>query len=127
MNNSELYYLASPYSHPDPFVQEQRFEQINEIAAKLIRQHGLALIEPIVMGHPKFKHGHPGDFTYWKRTDEMYIQACTGGLIVATEMDGWRQSKGVTAEITYAKSLGRPVYYLLKDGSTTLTPPIEPN
>jgi nucleoside 2-deoxyribosyltransferase len=103
---TKLYYLASPYSHEDAAVREQRFHQVNEIAIDLINR-GYVVIEPIVMGHPKVGQ-LPTDYEFWKRVNTAHISRCDG-VIVADTIDGWSTSKGVTAEIQYAKSLGKRV------------------
>jgi hypothetical protein len=106
MESSSLYYLASPYSHADPTVRQRRFELVNEIAIDLINR-GYVIIEPIVMGHPKAGH-LPTDFEFWKRVDTTFIERCDG-IIVADTIQGWQESKGVTAEIEFARKNGKRV------------------
>lgn len=46
-----MIYLASPYSHPDPAVEELRFEAACEAACKLMQQ-GHHVFSPIAHTHP---------------------------------------------------------------------------
>lgn len=107
---SKLYYLASPYSHPDKKVMQERYELINLIAVRLI-ERGYNLIEPIAMCHEKSKkYTLPTGYEYWKSRDRLLVSRCDG--IMVAKMDGWKESVGVTDEIYYAKLLGMPVYYI---------------
>ena len=46
-----MIYLASPYSHPDAVVREQRFRDVCLAAARLIRA-GQIVFSPIAHSHP---------------------------------------------------------------------------
>jgi hypothetical protein len=103
-------YLASPYTHDSQSVRESRFHQVCEIAAKLT-ERGLFIFSPIAHSHPIAMCGNlPTDWKYWEEYDRQMIAACDE-LIVA-KIDGWEQSKGVTAEIKIANLLGIPVSYI---------------
>ncbi len=108
-DSSKLYYLASPYSHPDPAVRQERYDRVNELAAKLMQEHQLKLIEPIVCGHAKVSL-LPSTFAFWQDSCKRFIER-SDGLIVYC-LPGWETSVGVQAEIQYAAELGLPVYYL---------------
>ena len=45
-----MIYLASPYSHPDPSVREQRFQNACRIAAELMRS-GRIVYSPVAHSH----------------------------------------------------------------------------
>ncbi len=118
MDKSKLYYLASPYSHHNPFVQTMRYEIINYLAARLTLD-GYMLIEPIGSCFDKSKkYEMPGGYDYWKTRDRKLIEH-SDGIIVAT-MEGWTYSVGVTDEIEHAIELGLPVYNL--DVNAFITP-----
>jgi hypothetical protein len=104
-----LVYMASPYSHPDPVVMETRFHFAAHAAAYLMRR-GLLIFSPITHSHPIAQYGLPKDFTFWKQYDEAFMDACWG--IVVLMIDGWRESKGVTAEIEYMSRKGIAAEYL---------------
>jgi hypothetical protein len=105
-----VYYLASPYSSKNEYVKEHRYLTICAISAALTNM-GYLLIEPIGASHPiarMFKL--PTGYEFWKTRDRALIER-SNGVIVAM-MDGWEQSVGVTDEIEFATSIGKPVYYL---------------
>lgn len=109
-NTDEVYYLASPYSHPDPVIKEMRYTIVTAIGAALSLA-GFLTIEPIGASHPVAKTFKlPTGYEFWKRRDRALISH-SDGVIVAM-MDGWQESVGVTDEIQFAESIGKPVYYL---------------
>jgi hypothetical protein len=95
-----MFYLASPYSHPDPAIRQHRFEVACEAAVKLIRM-GHVVFSPIAHSHTMHLAGLPGDWEFWKRQDEWFVSHCER-LVVLT-IDGWKESRGVAAEIEIAK------------------------
>lgn len=108
-----LVYLASPYSHESVFVMLERFDTICIVAARLMRD-GVHLFCPIAQTHPIATKGDlPREFAYWEDYDRKMLAACDQ-LWVCT-MDGWRESKGCTAEIAIAHKLGRPVFFIDPD------------
>ena len=116
-----MIYLASPYSHPDSGVREQRFHQACYAAAQLLAS-GLTVFSPIVHGHPLVAHGLPTDWPFWERFDRDHLVRCDE--VVVLMLEGWRESVGVAAEILIAGELGKPVRYLDPDatGSPALAP-----
>jgi hypothetical protein len=113
VDKNKLYYLASPYSHSDPAIEELRYNQINEIGTILIKA-GHMLIEPIAMCHHKKKYNLPGSYEFWSRINKKLISVCDG-IIIAKVIDGWDKSIGVADEIKYAQSLDKEVYYLTEE------------
>lgn len=105
-----IYYLASPYTHKDPAIRKQRAEIATEAAVKLLHM-GIFVFAPIPYNEPWEKYNLPGDWAFWAEFDKSFVERCDGGLIVLM-LDGWDKSTGVTAEIEFAKSLDRPVYYV---------------
>ena len=104
-----MIYLASPYSHPDKRVRQRRFNASCQVTAALMRA-GLIVFSPIVHSHPLTRHGLPGDWEFWQRYDRAYLEACTGVAVLMLE--GWKESKGVQAEIAMARELGKPVIFI---------------
>jgi nucleoside 2-deoxyribosyltransferase len=111
-----MIYLASPYSHPDAAVREQRFRSACQAAARLMR-NGEVVFSPIAHGHPIALHGLPTDWRFWERHDREQLNRCDE--VVVLTLDGWRESEGVQAEIRIAGELGKPVRYLMPDGGDT--------
>jgi nucleoside 2-deoxyribosyltransferase len=104
-----MIYLASPYSHPDPQQREQRYRHALHATAILMKT-GEIVISPIVHSHHLHtEYGFGGDWETWAALDLALIDACSEVMVL--QIAGWRMSKGVAAEIRYAKSIGRPVRY----------------
>ncbi len=109
---ADLWYLATPYSKY-PAGVEQAFIDAAKQGAMLIK-HGINIICPITMSHPFAVHaGMSGDFEMWEKLDFAIIDNCKS--VIVCQLDSWDKSTGVTKEIAYAKSLGKPVYYMLPD------------
>lgn len=107
---TELIYLASPYSHPDRAVRVARFEAVNHLAANLMRD-GLAVYSPISHTHSIAEAGGlPLGWDYWESYDRTIMAVCSRMIVFC--QDGWRDSRGVQAEIAIANDLGIPVEYV---------------
>lgn len=105
-----LTYLATPYSHSNPQVRHQRFERVNQIAARLM-QSGLMIFSPISHTHPIAMAGDlPLGFDYWEKYDRAILSKCSGLIVLMAE--GWRESIGVQAEIRIATELGLEISYI---------------
>lgn len=117
MNKPEektLVYLAVPYSHPDAAVRLYRFETVNRMAAKLMRE-GVHIFSPISHTHPIALAGDlPLGWEYWGAYDRAILNACKKLLIL--QLEGWSTSKGVTEEMTIAIELGIPVEFIPDNG-----------
>ena len=107
-----MIYLASPYSHPDPEVREQRFRDACEATALLIHE-GNIVFAPIVHSHSLVGYGLPAGWDFWEQFASEHIRRCDEVVILT--LDGWRDSEGVQAEIRIAGELGLPVRYLAPD------------
>jgi len=101
-----MIYMASPYSHPDPAVRQWRFDAACRAAARMMRS-GMFIFAPIVHSHPLTLYGLPGDWGFWQRYDRAHLERCSEFMVLA--IDGWRESKGVQAEMAIARELGVPV------------------
>ncbi len=105
-----MIYLAGPYSHPDEYIRHKRYEQLTAKAAELMLEN-YVVFSPITHGHAvAMGHNLPTDFAWWE------LQ-CLGMLRHASKMvvltlDGWVESKGVTAEIVFAQKLGINIEYV---------------
>jgi hypothetical protein len=99
-------YLASPYSHPDPLVRQARFDAACRAAAALVAG-GKAVLAPIVQGHSLVRYGVPGDWSFWAPLARTFIARCDE--VVVLQIDGWRVSHGVQAEMALASELGKRV------------------
>ncbi len=104
-----MIYLASPYSHIDPAVREQRFQIASRVAADLFRR-GHLVFSPVSHSHAIAIHGLPADWEFWRPFDILMLMACDE--LVVLMLDGWRESRGVWAEVNLAKKRGLPISYL---------------
>lgn len=119
-------YLASPYTYfsgskeigltkPDNSekakeVEEQRYEIVTEVAAKLC-QIGITPISPITQSHPMAKYcGLKKDFNFWAEHDFSLI--AKADMVLALKQQGWEQSTGVKEEVNFAKQHNIPVLYI---------------
>lgn len=102
-----MIYLASPYSHPTASTRLNRFRAVCR-AAGVLMNSGHIIFSPIAHTHPiAMCCEMPGDWRFWERYDKAIIARCDE-LWVLT-LDGWRESVGVTAEIQFAREIGKPV------------------
>ena len=110
-----MIYMASPYSHPNPAIREQRFHDACRAAASLI-QSGQTVFSPIMFGHPLCGHCLPTEWGFWEVQDRAHLERCDE--VVVLMLAGWRRSAGVAAEIRIARALGKPVRYLAPQDAT---------
>lgn len=103
-------YLATPYSHSSPVVRRNRFHKINEVAAKLMAD-GIHVYSPISHTHPIAEAGDlPKGWDFWEKYDRLFIEWCDAVYVYCAE--GWKESKGVSAEIQIARELGKPIVFM---------------
>jgi len=106
---SELVYLACPYSHPHPAIREERFNAVTKVAAELLSE-GHLVFSPITHAHPMAEVGDlPRNWEFWEKFDRAYLQHSY--KIIVLQLDGWKTSTGVAAEVAIAKELGLIVEY----------------
>jgi nucleoside 2-deoxyribosyltransferase len=105
-----IIYLAGPYTHPDPFVRENRYAALTKKAAELMMD-GHIVFSPITHLHPVDAYMRPEtrDTDWWFALDEPFMEACNELMVLCLE--GWEESKGTAAEIAWFKERGLPVVY----------------
>lgn len=105
-----MIYLASPYTSPDIFVMEERYQRNLDMLAHLLAK-GHVVYSPIVHFHPlACERDLPRDFAFWSRIN-LWMLGRADSLYVL-KLDGWEESVGLTAEIERAKHLGIQTVYL---------------
>ena len=110
MNEKTLVYLATPYSDPDPTVRQERFEVVNVVAARLMRD-GVHIFSPISHTHPIAIAGDlPKGWDFWETYNRAILAACCKVIIV--RQVGWEKSVGVGNEIRIAGEINIPVEYI---------------
>lgn len=105
-----MIYLASPYTSTHESVVETRHSWAEHVTAKLMRK-GLVVFSPIVHNH-KISQDYkmPKDYEFWEKY-------CLEMLSLASELyvlmlEDWEESKGVLAEIEFAKKQNIPIFYI---------------
>jgi nucleoside 2-deoxyribosyltransferase len=96
-------YIASPYTKGDVAVNVKN--QID--MADVLMNGGFA---PFVPLYSHFQHmAHPRPYQDWIKIDLEWVEVCD----VLLRLDG--DSPGADGEIEFAESLGKPVFYNMKD------------
>jgi len=105
-----MIYLASPYTHPDHDVMEQRFDAACRAAGHLMAQ-GPVVFSPIAHTHPiAVRCELPRGWEFWEQFDREFVLASE--KLIVLQLDGWDASKGVAAEVRMAEESGIPVEYM---------------
>ncbi|NMC48201.1 MAG: DUF1937 family protein [Desulfovibrio sp.] len=102
-------YLACPYT--GTFQQRSsRVVAANTCAAALMR-NGNVVFSPITHGHSIAEQcGLPHDWEWWMAQCIPFLE--WADVMVVVTADGWKESRGVRAEIELAKEMGKPVEYM---------------
>lgn len=104
-----LIYLASPYTGNE----EENFEKVTIAAGHFVKQ-GLIIFSPITHFHPIAKKTSlPTGWEFWERLDRAYLSVSSELYVLM--LPGWRESKGVTAEIKIAREKGIPISLVRSD------------
>lgn len=108
-----IVYLASPYSHADPSVREQRYRAACQKAAQLILEDpAVSIFAPISHSHPislEMPTGKATDHDLWMAQDLGILRRCD--KLIVLMLDGWDHSRGVTEEIAVARACHIPVEF----------------
>ena len=104
-----MLYLCTPYTHADPTFMEYRFQQAAAFTYHHIEQ-GRVIFSPIVYAHQLVElFGAPTDALAWASfNEEMLVRA---SAVWVLKLDGWRESRGIAAELLFADRTGLPVAY----------------
>ena len=115
-----MIYLASPHSHPDPAVREDRYRQVCRVAADFFAS-GTYVYCPIAHTHQIAQSMHDAmSWDAWRAYDTYMLSLCE--MLIVVKLDGWEESLGVAAEIELAQSMGLPLRYF-----TPAKPPDKPS
>ena len=105
-----MIYLASPYSHPDPRVERDRFERVRQYATEQMNL-GVLLFSPIVYGFQFHVSGNmAGDHMTWLAFNRHMIYHSTSVQVYMLE--GTSESKGVAEELLLARKWNKDVEYI---------------
>jgi hypothetical protein len=114
-------YLASPYTHPIPSIQRDRYQAALKCTHWLLTQRIWAY-SPIVHCHTlALQYDLPTDFAFWQDYNIAMIVPAEGFMILALE--GWDVSKGVAAEINIAHATNKRIRFITLNNIITEEPP----
>jgi len=104
-----MIYLASPYSHPDPAIQEERYREALQ-CVHYYAKRGLVVYSPIVHWHNVAKEFElPGDAAFWAKQNQAMLEKAS--QIIVLNIEGWKESKGLDQEIGWAEMLNIPISF----------------
>ena len=113
-----FYYLAHSYRHKDKSVEDERIKKATETAGSLILYgmrtgRDIKVLAPVVHNAPIYRTNNfsPEEMLHVFGTFDFHLLKLADAMIVLT-LPGWRESKGVTAEIEFCKANNIPVHYL---------------
>lgn len=101
-------YLAAPYGHPDPAVRAARMKMFYEHDAQLMLE-GHSTVSPLAKVETAKYWDIPDTWDYWEMYSYELLSRCDEMIVLM--VDGWKESRGVTAEIAYCKKHGIPISY----------------
>lgn len=103
-------YLASPYSHIDPDVMEQRYRMAEAHCAMML-QAGQYVYSPIVHCHNlAIRYSLPTDARFWRAYNKQMLRFA-GELQVLT-LPGYEDSEGIADETHTARILLIPTNFV---------------
>jgi len=109
----KLYYLACPYYHKDPKIMSKRVSTVTRACGYLMKS-GFYCFSPITQNHQIRKQCKiESGWKIWEKYDSTLLEHCDELIVLMLE--GWKESKGVKAEIELAKKLKMPIRYFYKD------------
>lgn len=102
-------YLASPYSHDNPAIREERYQLALIACARLIGL-GAVVYSPIAHSHVIAQTGAiPGDWQTWEKQCMALLDKCD--VLLVLTLPGWMDSVGIKAEVTHFLPTGKLVIY----------------
>jgi len=103
-----MIYLASPYSHDDPLVRQERYEAARDYIGNQIVVHKLSgfnrlpvIYSPIVhFHHIGIEHELPLDYQSWEYINDTMLGLASQLRIL--QIPGWLESEGIKHEMEFA-------------------------
>jgi predicted membrane-bound dolichyl-phosphate-mannose-protein mannosyltransferase len=103
-----LIYLASPHSHEDYMVMQNRYEKARDAVAILQREN-IMVLSPICHSHPPqmVNKDIKANYESYREFDEKLIYVSDELWVLIIE--GWNHSYGIMHEVRYADSLNKVI------------------
>ena len=107
----ELWYLGSPYSHPNEKVRQKRYDDMCLITSSIIKYHPRVIpFSPIVNSHVLETEYNATPEIGWVEFDlELLILFDKLAVVM---LDGWNESEGVAREIKFALENDMTIVYV---------------
>jgi len=106
----EYSYLASPYSHADLAIMDERHDAAMCCVHWHLKNH-IWVYSPIVHCHELARRYYlPRDYDFWETYNKVMLFN-SNRLIILT-LPGWDDSKGVKGEVDFANKIGRPITFI---------------
>lgn len=106
MNKTEQIYLACPYSHPEPAIQQERLEKVSRVAGLLIQKDFL-VYSPVSHGVNIAKHcAMNGDYKTWQNHCLSMLRRSK--YAIALLLKGYEESIGMNDELSWCRTWGIP-------------------
>lgn len=103
-------YLASPYSSPEPFIQEERYLKACRATHYLLEKR-IWVFSPIVHCHELAKMINlPKDAAFWQEYN--FAMLARADKLIILRIEGWEAFVGVRGERAEADRLKIPFEYL---------------
>lgn len=104
-----IHYLATPYTHTNPAVVQARVDETMRYAHALLAA-GITVFSPILhCHHLALSHAMPTDAQFWWNYNKRHLEIFR--RVIACQIDGWQQSRGMKMEIDWAQANGVDVKY----------------
>lgn len=112
---SNLKYLACPFSHEDSEVEIARWNLSTQVAAHMMGNDMPHVHNPLTTSllYQNINDSIPSSWHFWERVDFEYLSMSS--KLYVLKINGWRQSRGVSAEIKYAEDNDMEVSYIDPD------------
>ena len=105
-------YLGCPYLHTHSHIQDERYDKVTAVAARLMAE-GQFIYSPITsMHHLSKTHIDilPNGCDFWLQHDLAILARCDKLIVLLLE--GWEHSNGLRREIEFAAENNIPVEYM---------------
>ena len=107
----KLYYLASPYSHTDEEIRNERYRQACKALVELRSEKGIIVYSPIVQEHPTYKLlRRSGEFVEYQDLNMEMIRRCDA--LIICNFPGLPRSVGVCTEVQHAIDMYKDLFLL---------------
>lgn len=109
-----LWYVASPYSHPEAAVRAKRVLAVRKCVLKMINDFDRVVPFSPVLYTVDFLSDMERPPEGWYRFDLAFLRKAD--RLVVLQLDGWETSMGIAIEIAFAESRGLPIgYYTVEE------------